>query len=190
VGLFYRKFARFPNSIDELLWTNDRAFLRRAWPDPVSRSGRWRLIHVGPAGQLIGSVTTPSAGPTPPLDASGGNQGPPSGLPPPEDEDDGDEDEIGPAPQEPWPPPSGGTPPASSPSTPSPGEGGQQPIIGVASRSTKASIRKYNGYEQYNQWEFIYDPVRDALRNLPPGAQPPAGQLPPSSQQPPATPPR
>lgn len=31
-------------------------------------------------------------------------------------------------------------------------------IVGVASNSTRASIRLYRGHTQYNEWEFLYDP--------------------------------
>ncbi len=31
-------------------------------------------------------------------------------------------------------------------------------IVGVASNSTRASIRLYKGHTQYNEWEFLYDP--------------------------------
>ncbi|MFQ5723426.1 MAG: hypothetical protein ACE5G6_02950 [Terriglobia bacterium] len=56
IGFFYKQFGRYPNSMEELLETNDRAFLRREWPDPMTPEGEWRLIRVGPNGKFIGSV--------------------------------------------------------------------------------------------------------------------------------------
>lgn len=36
-------------------------------------------------------------------------------------------------------------------------------IAGVASKSEKKSIKLYNGRQQYNEWEFVYDFRRDPL---------------------------
>jgi hypothetical protein len=50
---------------------------------------------------------------------------------------------------------------------------GGGPIVGVASKSTKESIREFNKKNHYDQWQFIYDPSSDrgGLLNTP--AQPP-----------------
>ena len=55
IGRFYRKFGRYPLKVEELMRTNDRNFLRRPFPDPMTRDGNWRIIRLGPAGQLVGS---------------------------------------------------------------------------------------------------------------------------------------
>ena len=60
IGVFYKKFGRYPNSIDELLRTNDRSFLRREYRDPMTPDGKWRFIRVGPSGEFIGAHTRPS----------------------------------------------------------------------------------------------------------------------------------
>lgn len=59
VGLFYKKYGRYPRSTDDLLRFNDRSFLRRAFPDPMTPEGKWRTIRVGPGGEFIGSVNRP-----------------------------------------------------------------------------------------------------------------------------------
>lgn len=59
VGLFYKKYGRYPRSVDDLLRFNDRSFLRRAFPDPMTPEGKWRLIRVGPGGEFLGSVNRP-----------------------------------------------------------------------------------------------------------------------------------
>lgn len=51
------------------------------------------------------------------------------------------------------------------------GDASNLPLAGVASTSTARSFRLYDGYNQYYQWEFIYDPVKEALKNQP-GASP------------------
>src|SRR5579864_1305398 len=58
IGLYYRKFGRFPTSIDNILQaTNGVRYLREAYKDPMNtQDGSWRFIYVTPAGQLIGSV--------------------------------------------------------------------------------------------------------------------------------------
>lgn len=58
IGLYYRKFGRFPTSLEDLVkGTNGVRYLREAYRDPMNKDdGAWRLIYVTPAGQLIGSV--------------------------------------------------------------------------------------------------------------------------------------
>lgn len=58
IGLYYRKFGRFPTSIDDLVKEqNDIRFLREPYKNPMNKEdGSWRFIYVTPAGQLIGSV--------------------------------------------------------------------------------------------------------------------------------------
>src|SRR5215472_10784610 len=36
IYLFQKKFNRYPNSIKELLHTDNMSFLRKPWPDPVT----------------------------------------------------------------------------------------------------------------------------------------------------------
>ena len=38
---------------------------------------------------------------------------------------------------------------------------GGAPIVGVASKNTKASIKEYKKQKHYNEWEFTYDPLSD-----------------------------
>ena len=62
VKLYYRKMGRFPTSIDDLTKpkVGSLRFMRQAYKDPMnSGDGTWRLIYVGPAGQLIGSLKPP-----------------------------------------------------------------------------------------------------------------------------------
>ena len=59
IKLYYRKLGRFPTSIDDLTKPKigSLRFMRQAYKDPVNaQDGSWRLIYVGPAGQLIGSL--------------------------------------------------------------------------------------------------------------------------------------
>ena len=59
IKLYYRKNGRFPTSIDDLTKpkVGSLRFMRKAYTDPMNtQDGSWRLIYVGPAGQLIGSL--------------------------------------------------------------------------------------------------------------------------------------
>src|SRR5229473_274876 len=62
IKLYYRKLGRFPTSLDDLTKPKVGAlrFMRQAYKDPMNKGdGSWRLIYVGPAGQLIGSLKPP-----------------------------------------------------------------------------------------------------------------------------------
>jgi len=64
IKLYYRKLGRFPTSLDDLTKPKigNVRFMRQAYKDPMNKEdGSWRLIYVGPAGQLIGSLN-PSLG--------------------------------------------------------------------------------------------------------------------------------
>ncbi|HEV2315590.1 MAG TPA: hypothetical protein VGR94_09815 [Candidatus Acidoferrales bacterium] len=58
IGLYYRKFGRFPTNVDDLVKEqNGVRFLREPYKNPMNKEdGSWRFIYVTPTGQLIGSV--------------------------------------------------------------------------------------------------------------------------------------
>jgi hypothetical protein len=58
---YYMKMHRFPTEIDDLVKPKTGIrFMRQAYKDPMNEvDGSWRLIYVGPNGQLIGSLKTP-----------------------------------------------------------------------------------------------------------------------------------
>lgn len=59
IGMFYRKYGRFPTRVDDLVKVQQGGirFLREAYKNPMNKQdGSWRFIYVTPAGQLIGSV--------------------------------------------------------------------------------------------------------------------------------------
>src|SRR5215470_20442399 len=59
IKLYYRKTGRFPTSIDDLVKPKIGSirFLRQPYKDPMNKQdGSWRLIYVGPTGQLMGSL--------------------------------------------------------------------------------------------------------------------------------------
>lgn len=152
IGVFFKKFGRYPNSVEELLRTNDLSFLRREYPDPMTPEGQWRFIRVGPSGEFIGAHTR--------------RQTKSAGEEDEEAEDDSDEEGEEEDTEE---PPAGGTSGGDNPSL---------PLAGVASRSTARSIRIYQDQERYDLWEFIYDAAQGAVGPGQGRPQPPAGGTP------------
>ena len=62
IKLFYRKNGRFPTSVDDLIKpkVGSVRYMRQAYKDPMNKEdGAWRMIYVGPGGQLIGSLKPP-----------------------------------------------------------------------------------------------------------------------------------
>ena len=69
IQLFYRKFRTYPQNLDDLETTRNIRFLRRRYLDPLTGK-EWRLLHVGPAGNLTDSLIQPA--PNPAQDKSAG----------------------------------------------------------------------------------------------------------------------
>ena len=69
---YYAKTHRFPTEIDDLVKPKmGIRFMRQAYKDPMNDvDGSWRLIYVGPNGQLIGSLKNRGPG-APGMSASG-----------------------------------------------------------------------------------------------------------------------
>jgi hypothetical protein len=185
VKLYYRKTGRFPAQLDDLYKpkTGSVRFLRQAYKDPMNKEdGSWRLIYVGPAGQLIGSLkprsnlqlpapgiaagaagTGGAATGTPGAAAGGGASG------------TGQGGAAGATPS------GAGTAPAGSVGAKgddgASGQGGDQKelppgnvdsptvfggkIIGVGSKIDKRSVIFYDKARNYRLFEFIWDPSKD-----------------------------
>src|SRR5215470_14836377 len=64
IKMYYRKTGKFPTSLEDLTKPKigNIRFMRRAYKDPMNGAdGDWRLIYVGPAGQLVGSLKSQRA---------------------------------------------------------------------------------------------------------------------------------
>ncbi len=185
IRAYYRKLGRFPNSMDDLTKpkVGSLRFLRQPYKDPMNKEdGSWRLIYVGPAGNLIGSLKPrPPGGIQMPVagGAAGGQQGalgsPPSaggGIP-------GFGSTAGTPPSGPGStgtaPTTGGTGTPGTPDTSGTGTGpDSQPvppadtptivggnIIGVGSKIDERSVIVYEQAHNYRLFEFIWDPSKD-----------------------------
>ncbi len=111
------KFGRFPNSMDDLVKPKlgNLRFMRQAYKDPMNKEdGTWRLIYVGPSGQLIGSLKPHQSGIQLPVAGQpAGVAGAPVASPPP----------PGTAPGAPGGSPQSGTTPGATPGAPASGTG-------------------------------------------------------------------
>jgi hypothetical protein len=200
VKLYYRKMGRFPTSLDDLTKPKIGSirFMRQAYRDPMnSKDGSWRLIYVGPAGQLIGSlkppqqnlqfgqapgVGTPVSSLASPGNASGsgsfGSFLQSTGLAQQiqsSTQPGGTPPGTNP-PNTTGPPVSAdqGTDPNATPQLPPNGEfanivGGN--IIGVGSKIDKKSVIVYDKAKNYLLYEFIWDPSKDIVAVGQPGTQ-------------------
>jgi hypothetical protein len=178
VKLHFRKLGRFPSSLEDLTKpkVGTLRFMRQAYKDPMNKEdGEWRVIYVGVAGQLIGSLKPPK---TLQLSAAGGLGTPAATL------------AAGGTPQpgsQPTSTSSGMNPPgtgiaASNPSSdfgsnPQPIAPTDTPtimggrLIGVGSKIDQASVKIYETATNYHLFEFIWDPSKDTLVLGQPGMQ-------------------
>lgn len=68
VRKYFRKFGRYPVSIDQLESTNGMRFLRKRYKDPFTGKDDWRILHFGEVqvNMVNGTVTTsPQVGQSP-----------------------------------------------------------------------------------------------------------------------------
>jgi type II secretory pathway pseudopilin PulG len=158
IQLYYRKFGRYPATVQQLENTNNLRFLRKKYIDPMTGKDEWKLIRfgqqtarrrpaylggaggaggLGAAGGLGGAGTTGLGSP------GGAQQQRPSGVSNASD--------------------------ISRPLSGSPTLGGG-PIVGVASTSEKESLKELDGKTHYNEWEFVYDPTLDPNARQGPGS--------------------
>ena len=180
---YYMKIHRFPVEIDDLVKPKTGIrFMRQAYKDPMNDvDGSWRLIYVGPNGQLIGSLKpqVPGAGGLgTPVSMMPGAQSPGSsfgsssfggssfgqssfggssfggGTQNPAGQPGTSADTLNPA----------GTDSMSTPQAIVPTEtptiiGGN--IIGVGSKVNKKSFMVYDKAKNYREFEFIRDPSKE-----------------------------
>jgi hypothetical protein len=151
--------------VDELEDTNGMRFLRRRYPDPLTRADDWKPVFVGQNkapltmgyfGAVLNAGAAISLGST---DQARNNV---LGTPPASAFD-----QFGSSPE------TSDTSPPSAFSTPT----GGGPIMGVSPGKSKDSIMVYKTKSNYEEWEFVYDPAIDhvATRWTPPVGPPNVG---------------
>ena len=146
VRKFYRKFGRYPLSIEQLENTNNMRFLRRRFKDPMTGKDDWRIVHQGEIVPLPGTGISQNRTPTdPPPKDSPPKDSPPKDSPPKD--------------------PGGGTPDAAGNSGSAFGnpQSGGGPMAGVASIKKDLAIKIRKEKDHYNEWLFYYDPAQEQL---------------------------
>ena len=129
IALYQRRQpGAFPSDLDMLV---EQRYLRRKYGDPMMGGGAFRLLRQAdqPAPGLGGGGATGIDAETDAADAETDSADAPGGSRNRSRSRDRDGD----------------------------GSGLEGGIIGVASRSTEASLRAYNGRRRYDQWEFTYE---------------------------------
>lgn len=56
VQLYFRKYQKYPESLDDLEETDNIRFLRRRYKDPLTGEDEWRLVHMGSDGRFKDSL--------------------------------------------------------------------------------------------------------------------------------------
>src|SRR2546423_3588871 len=57
IQLYFRKWKKYPARLEDLEDTNGQRYLRRRYVDPMTGKDNWRIVHVGPGGVFIDSLT-------------------------------------------------------------------------------------------------------------------------------------
>jgi hypothetical protein len=169
---FVKKFGRYPTAVEELENTNNMHFLRKRYKDPINGQD-FKIIYAltpaaptapakAPAASLVRVHKTPRPGEQNSVVVTdGADSTDPSAQDPAADGQAGADGQPEAA-------------DASSTSDPANPEQkpenasdstervfGGPPMLGVASRSKKKSIREFNKKDHYDQWQFVYDPTTD-----------------------------
>jgi len=148
IRVYYLVNKTYPTSIDMLLKSNNRRYLRQQYVDPMTGKADWRIIHLG---ENQTKVTGFFGVPLDTLGATGINGASAPGS--------------NPVPTPTPTPGSNGSTGSTTGNDATTFNGGGGPIIGVSSLSTKTSIITIHGKNTYDTWEFLYDPLIEKLYN-------------------------
>ena len=58
---YYKKFGQYPTTIEQLENTNHIRFLRKRYKDPLTKDGKWTLLHYTDVASVLGTVGGPGA---------------------------------------------------------------------------------------------------------------------------------
>ena len=172
VKKYYKKFGRYPATIEQLENTNNIRFLRKRYSDPMAKDGKWRPVKFGEVqlGQQGGGPGTigGGGGALPPVVGGALNQSDrQSQEATAQQSNTQNQSKFG---------PSTSFGPSSSFGQNSNAQGSQNQssafgqfgqtfgggaILGVASTSEAQGFHEYNQKSKYMQWLFVYDPTQD-----------------------------
>jgi type II secretory pathway pseudopilin PulG len=185
IRVYYRKTGHYPGSVEQLLNTNNQKFLRQKYLDPMTGKDDWKLIMVGQnkttvkgffgedlpgmaggLGAAAGMASSNGSAPTTGSSFGSGNTGSSFGA----GSSFGSGSGNGPA--------GGINTGGTSTGTTGTGSGtsgmGEQnatdftggstgPIMGVGVSKSGQGFLSVNGEDQYENWEFLYDPRIEQL---------------------------
>jgi type II secretory pathway pseudopilin PulG len=177
IRAYYKKFGRYPASIENLENTNQMRFLRKRYKDPLTGKD-FKLLHFGEAkmglvgmvggGIIPGASTIGANGTLTPNSNSGfgnsssfGNSNSfgqsntqKSGSDSSQTGTDSNASQSSSS--------SGSSDSSAQGSSDQPAQTiGGMPIVGVASLSKDPTIREFDKKKKYNEWQFVYDPNMD-----------------------------
>ena len=151
IGRYHQKYGTYPPDLDTL---QKLKFIRKLYTDPMTKSGKWKLLHPDALVQTgaAGQINMPG-GTTDDKDKKKDKKNK-MGLKNNDDDDDDEDMEDN----------------DSGNSNELPGLNKDDdkdkdeekevesigPVVGVVSRSKKDSIKIYNGQDKYNKWKFVY----------------------------------
>jgi type II secretory pathway pseudopilin PulG len=177
IRAYYKKFGRYPATIENLENTNQMRFLRKRYKDPLNGKD-FKLLHFGEAkmglagmlggGMIPGASTIGANGTLTPNSNSGfGNS---SSFGNSNSFGQSSTQKIGTDSSQTGTDTNASQGASSGGSSDSSGQGssdqpaqtfGGLPIVGVASLSKDPTIREFDKKKKYNEWQFVYDPSMD-----------------------------
>lgn len=182
IQLYYRKIGNYPGTLDQLDETNNQHFLRRHYVDPLT-NGEFRLIAMGEQKTVLkgffgmpltGATSLNGGGIGGPSSSSGSSSigGPSSGSP---NTNNGDSSSLSLSSNSNNGSNSTGIGTSSGLSGGSNGnnggslfggdvKGGKGAIVGVGTNKKGKAIVAVNGEDEFDKWEFLYDPVIDKMK--------------------------
>jgi type II secretory pathway pseudopilin PulG len=145
IGRYHAKFGAFPPDLETL---QKLKFIRKLYPDPMTKSGKWKVLHPDSLVATGAAGTIGASGTQPPLNEQEQNQ---HGDQREENKRAGADHNKEADKQEP-----GLENKEDEKSDEEPEVESKGPVVGVVSRSKKESMKIYNGQNAYNKWVFVY----------------------------------
>jgi type II secretory pathway pseudopilin PulG len=173
IARYHQKFGSYPPDLETL---EKLKFIRQLYSDPMTKSGKWKVLNPQALVQTgaAGTINNPS-------DNNRDNRRNQNGDDTGEDDRDHDGDNSGSMGDN-----NNGNSSEDGDSS-SMGDDEEDksdeeeeveavgPIVGVASRSKKASMKIFNGQSYYNKWVFVYALAQQQQRPGQPGGNPNTG---------------
>ena len=169
IRAYYKKFGRYPATIENLENTNQMRFLRKRYKDPITKRD-FRLLHfgevkmamsgMGGAPGLIPGASTINSNGTLSNNTNGGSSNSVFGNNNQKANQSSDSSNTSSDAQS-TSDSSGNDSGNQGSSGPSGQTFGGLPIVGVASFSKDPGIREFDKKKKYSEWQFVYDPTLD-----------------------------